>query len=57
MSITGVRRSGLALTIAGVAGLLLLYWMAFFWVSTEVNQGIVQRIFYVHVPEIGRAHV
>jgi heme exporter protein C len=28
----------------------VVYWMSFFWVSTEIRQGVAQRIFYVHVP-------
>ncbi len=46
----GIRRGGLGLTLLGLCGLVVLYWMSFFWVSTEVNQGVAQRIFYVHVP-------
>jgi heme exporter protein C len=45
-----MRRAATALTLIGLAGLVGLYWMSFFWVSTEATQGIVQRIFYVHVP-------
>lgn len=47
---TRVARGGTALTVLGFAGLIGLFWLSFFWVSTEVNQGIAQRIFYVHVP-------
>jgi heme exporter protein C len=47
---TGVRRGAIGLTLLGLAGLIGLFWMSFFWVSTEANQGVVQRIFYVHVP-------
>jgi heme exporter protein C len=50
MEIAGLRRGGTVLTLVGLAGLCLVYWMSFFWVSTEINQGIAQRIFYVHVP-------
>lgn len=50
MTNSGVRRGATALTLVGLAGMVTLLWMSFFWVSTEVNQGIVQRIFYVHVP-------
>lgn len=50
MEIAGLRRGGTALTLLGLAGLVGVFWMSFFWVSTEVNQGVVQRIFYVHVP-------
>jgi heme exporter protein C len=41
---------------AGVAGLLgivtvlVLHWQVFFWVPTESTMGVVQRIFYIHVP-------
>ena len=41
---------GVGLTLAGVAGLLVAHWMVFLWVPTEVTQGVIQRIFYVHVP-------
>jgi heme exporter protein C len=49
-STAGARLGGTVLTLLGLAGLIGLYWMSFFWVSTEVNQGVAQRIFYVHVP-------
>jgi heme exporter protein C len=45
-----VRRAGTALTLTGLVGLIGLYWLSFFWVSTEASQGVAQRIFYVHVP-------
>jgi heme exporter protein C len=50
MSTAGMRRGGTFLTLLGLCGLLAVLWMSFFWVSTELNQGVVQRIFYVHVP-------
>jgi heme exporter protein C len=50
MTSTGIRRTGTALTLLGLAGLVLVYALSFFWVSTELSQGIAQRIFYVHVP-------
>ena len=50
MSTAGMRRGGLVITVLGLLGLITLYWMSFFWVATEVNQGVVQRIFYIHVP-------
>jgi heme exporter protein C len=50
MSDSGLRKGGVALTVLGLIGLLAVYWLAFFWVSTEIRQGIAQRIFYVHVP-------
>ena len=50
MSGNGLRKGGVALTVLGLIGLLAVYWLAFFWVSTEIRQGVAQRIFYVHVP-------
>lgn len=50
MSVSGMRRAGTGLTVLGLAGVILVYWMSFFWVPTEVSQGVAQRIFYVHVP-------
>lgn len=44
------RITGLALVTAGVATILAVHWMMAFWVPTEAAQGVVQRIFYVHVP-------
>ncbi len=32
----------------GVATMIVLHWMVFFWVPTESTMGIVQRIFYIH---------
>jgi heme exporter protein C len=46
----GVRRGATGLTLLGLAGLITLYGLSFFWVDTEASQGIAQRIFYVHVP-------
>ena len=50
METRNARLMGLILTAAGVATILLVHWMVVFWVPTEAVQGIVQRIFYVHVP-------
>lgn len=38
--------------VTGLGGslVLLLLWQVFFWVPTEAVQGVVQRIFYIHVP-------
>jgi len=38
------------LGIAAGALMLMALWMVFAWVPTEADQGIVQRIFYFHVP-------
>ena len=56
----GIRSTGTALASLGLVGMLLVYWLSFFWVSTDRLQGVSQRIFYIHVPawwKIGRAHV
>ena len=50
MSLTRIRWMGVLLGAAGVAGVLVLHWQVFFWVGTERTMGIVQRIFYVHLP-------
>ena len=46
----GRRIATLALASAGVATILAGHWMMAFWVPSEAEQGVVQRIFYVHVP-------
>jgi heme exporter protein C len=38
------------LSALGIGLTLLLLWQVFFWVPTEAVQGVVQRIFYIHVP-------
>lgn len=50
METSGIRRTGTALTFVGLAGLLLVYALSFFWVGTVRDQGVIQRIFYIHVP-------
>jgi heme exporter protein C len=49
-STDGTRRWAMALSVLAAATLLLSFWMIFFYVPTEREMGIVQRIFYVHVP-------
>ena len=34
----------------GVLTTMLLHYLVFFWVPTERTMGVVQRIFYIHVP-------
>ena len=41
---------GFGLAAAGIATILVVHWMMAFWVPTEAAQGVVQRIFYIHVP-------
>ena len=36
---------------AGIIGLINL-WMIFIWVPTERSMGLVQRLFYIHVPTV-----
>lgn len=45
-----VRWLGAILGVVGLALTLFLHWQVFFWVSTERTMGVVQRIFYIHVP-------
>lgn len=45
-----IRWSGAVLGVIGLAMVIFVHWLVFFWVSTERNMGIVQRIFYIHVP-------
>jgi len=48
----GVRWASAGMTLVGIGLVVLVHWMVFFWVNTESTQGIVQRIFYVHVPSM-----
>ena len=50
MSLGKIRWTATVLGFLGVAGVLVLHWMVFFWVATERTMGIAQRIFYIHVP-------
>jgi heme exporter protein C len=45
-----IRWTGAVLGVLGLAMILVLHWMVFFWVPTERTMGVVQRIFYIHVP-------
>jgi heme exporter protein C len=44
------HRGALLTGALGVAVVLVQLWMVFFWVGTDISQGVVQRIYYVHVP-------
>lgn len=48
-----IRKLSLLVPLAGLVGLGAI----FFWVPTDARQGIVQRIFYVHVPTALVAYV
>lgn len=45
-----IRWLGVFFGVLGLALTLVLHWQVFFWVSTERTMGVVQRIFYIHVP-------
>ena len=49
-SLAGTRRAALVLGVIAAGLLLWALWMVFFYVPTEAEMGVVQRIFYVHVP-------
>lgn len=46
----GSATAGAAVALVGTALVVTLLWMVWFWVPTEALQGVVQRIFYLHVP-------
>lgn len=45
-----IRTAGGAMAALGVLGILSLHWMVWFWTPTEASMGVIQRIFYIHVP-------
>jgi heme exporter protein C len=47
---SGILRASNLLLICTAALFAITLWMVFLWVPTEVNQGNVQRILYIHVP-------
>lgn len=49
-SLVSVRRWSTVLSVLALAALVWAFWMIFFYAPTEREMGIVQRIFYVHVP-------
>jgi heme exporter protein C len=50
MSVRMVRLLALVLGLAGLALTVGFHWQVFFFVPTEASMGIVQRIFYIHLP-------
>ena len=40
----------LVLHVATMITMAIALWMMFVWVPSDINQGVVQRIFYIHVP-------
>ncbi|MBD0319158.1 MAG: cytochrome c biogenesis protein CcsA [Gemmatimonadetes bacterium] len=49
-SLAGTRRWAIALNALAAIALTASLWMVFFYAPTESTMGVVQRIFYVHVP-------
>jgi heme exporter protein C len=45
-----IRRWAAALTVLGGVSVLVALWMVFFYVPTEREMGIMQRISYIHIP-------
>jgi heme exporter protein C len=45
-----VVRRGLNLSLAGLAGLVIVYVLALGFTPIEARQGLAQKIFYLHVP-------
>ena len=41
---------GIGLAAIGAAVALLATWMVFAWAPIEASQGVIQRIYYVHIP-------
>jgi heme exporter protein C len=50
LSLRGVWRGARVLGVLAAGTLVWAFWMIFFYVPTERSMGVVQRIFYVHVP-------
>jgi heme exporter protein C len=49
-ALLGPARLGLALASAGIVLAILAHWMIFAWAPIEATQGVIQRIYYVHIP-------
>jgi heme exporter protein C len=49
-SLKGTRRWAMVLCVLAALAVTGSLWMVFFYAPTEVTMGVVQRIFYVHVP-------
>ena len=47
---TAVRRWGTALTLLGGVSVIGALWMVFFYAPTESEMGVMQRIYYIHIP-------
>jgi len=49
-SLAGTRRWAIVLNVLAALALTASLYMVFFYAPTEAEMGVVQRIFYVHVP-------
>jgi len=49
MELGRIRAAALVLGALGIGLTIFFHWQVFFWVPTEAQMGIVQRIFYIHV--------
>lgn len=49
-AVRGPWRGAAVLSVLASAAMLYAFWMIFFFAPTERSMGLVQRIFYVHVP-------
>ena len=50
LDLSGIRRWAAALGALGGLAVVGALWMVFFWVPTESTMGIIQRIYYIHIP-------
>jgi heme exporter protein C len=50
LSLKGTRAVAAVTAVLAAAGVLTALYMVFFYAPTETTMGVVQRIFYVHVP-------
>jgi heme exporter protein C len=50
LSFRGPWRLAGVLAVLAASAMLYAFWLIFFYVPTERSMGLVQRIFYVHVP-------
>lgn len=49
-TLPGLRRWATILTAVGGLGVIGALWMVFFYVPTEREMGVMQRIYYIHIP-------
>jgi len=49
-SMSGTRRWAYVLSVLATGAVLTTFWMIFFYAPTEREMGVIQRIYYVHVP-------